>query len=74
MERMYHGEHGDLLDDGECECDRDGQLHGAGDYWDHGDADDTSHYWDFAAVYGDGYGDGGLYERGDMVHRCAGRK
>jgi hypothetical protein len=61
---MHDGKHGDVQRHAECKYDRDGELHRAGDYGDHGDSDDARDHWNIAAVYGNGYWDGRLYERG----------
>jgi hypothetical protein len=67
----YECEHGDVHDYHECECDRDGELHGADDYRDYSNAGDTSNRWDVATVYGDCHRDGGVHERGDVVSDAA---
>jgi hypothetical protein len=71
---MYNGEHGDVHDYGECERDRNGELHGAGGYVDHSDSSDASDPRDVATVYGDGDGDGGIFQWSDVDGSAAGGK
>jgi hypothetical protein len=74
VDRMHDCEHGDLHGYDEREYDGDGELYGAGGYGNHGDADDGRHDWSIAAVHSNGYGDGRVHERGNVVDSAANRQ